>query len=76
MGSATQGYGHVKSVRGVSVTRRRRRVFYYVCFYDHEQKSILLYFGLVAFRLHFGENPKTLIFMVFGFWDVSVTPKN
>ena len=36
--------------------------------------TILLHFGLIAFRFHFGTTRKSLMFMVFGFLDVSMTP--
>ena len=36
---------------------------------------ILLHFGLVTFRFHYGRTPKPLMIMIFGFLDVSMTPK-
>ena len=39
------------------------------------RRIILLLFGLVTFRFHFGKTRKLMIFMVFGFWDVTMTPK-
>ena len=37
---------------------------------------ILLRLGLVAYHFHSGKNRKPLMRMVFGFWDVPMTPKN
>ena len=37
---------------------------------------ILLHLGLVTFLISFWENPKTLIFMIFRIFDVSMIPKN
>ena len=37
---------------------------------------ILLHFGFVTFRVHFGRTRKPIIFMVFGLMDVSMTFKN
>ena len=36
---------------------------------------ILLHFGIVTFRFHHGRNRKPIIFMIWGFSDVSMTPK-
>ena len=38
-------------------------------------RIILLHVGLVTFRFHFGKARKPIMFMVFGFLDVSMTPK-
>ena len=39
------------------------------------RRVILLRFGFGTFGFHFGKTRKPFIFMVFGFWDVSMTPK-
>ena len=36
---------------------------------------ILLHFGLATVRFHFGKTRKLIIFMIWGFSDVSMTPK-
>ena len=36
---------------------------------------ILSHFGLVTFGFHYGRTPKPIMFMIFGFLDVSMTPK-
>ena len=36
---------------------------------------MLLHFGFVTFRFHYGRTRKPVIFMIFGFWDASTTPK-
>ena len=35
----------------------------------------LLHFGQSTFRIHYGRSRKHIMFMIFGFWDVSMTPK-
>ena len=37
--------------------------------------TILLHFGRVTFRFYFGKIRDVFIFMIFGFLDVSMTPK-
>ena len=40
------------------------------------RRIILLYFGLITFRFHFGKAWKPFVFMIFGFLDVFMTPPN
>ena len=40
------------------------------------RRIILLHFGLVTCRFHYGRSRKLLIFMILGFSDVSMTPQN
>ena len=39
------------------------------------RRIILLHFGRITFRMHVGKIREALIFMVFGLWDVPMTPK-
>ena len=39
------------------------------------RRLILLHFGLIVFRIHFGKTRKPFIFMIFRFLGVSMTPK-
>ena len=40
------------------------------------REIILLHFGLVAFRFHYGRDRTSIICMIWGFSDVSMTPKS
>ena len=39
------------------------------------RRIILLHFGLPTFGCHSGKTQKPFIFMIFGFWDMFMTPK-
>ena len=39
------------------------------------RRNILLHFGLVTFRFHYGRDRKPVIFMISGFSGVSLTPQ-
>ena len=60
------GYGVEGSIFIVNILRRIAPKL---------RRTILLHFGLITFAIHVGRTLKPLIFMIFGFWDVSMTPK-
>ena len=58
---------HQRSGSGALVVNFKRRIARQIC------RIILLHFGLVFFRFRFGKTRNPVVFMIFGFLDVSMT---